>query len=414
MLRLSEPQAVFLNLPTKFRAFVGGYGSGKSFVGGVDLTRFAMEHPGYLQGYFAPTYRDIRDIFYPTIGEISEKFGITADIKTGDKEVTLRTGRKYYGTIICRSMDNPGGITGFKIQRGIVDEMDLLPREKAKTAWLKIIARLRTVGGQSLLNDLGVVTTPEGFRYVYELFGNEPKASYSMVQASTYENAEYLPPDYIPTLIENYSEQLANAYIRGQFVNLTHGTVYYGYNKDRNDTDAVAKPKEPLKIGMDFNVGKMAAAVYVERDKVWHQVDEIINEFDTPAMIAEIQRRYKDHGKVIYPDASGKNRQTVGASTSDIHLLKSAGYQVRVRSVNPLVRDRVISANSAYESLRVRVNKKRCPTTARCLEQLAYDKNGVPDKSGDLDHPVDAATYPIAYEMRITKPTSRPEIVFSR
>ena len=50
--------------------------------------------------------------------------------------------------------------------------------------------------------------------------------------------------------------------------------------------------------------------------------------------------------------------------------------------------------------------------TARCLEQQAYDKNGVPDKSGNNDHQNDATGYPIAYEMPIVKPVINIPVYF--
>ena len=69
MPELSAPQGIFLNgLNTKFRAYVGGFGSGKTFVGCLDLLTFAAQHPGTVQGYFGATYPSIRDIFYPTFG----------------------------------------------------------------------------------------------------------------------------------------------------------------------------------------------------------------------------------------------------------------------------------------------------------------------------------------------------------
>ena len=108
MLSLNAPQDIFLNkLNTKYRAFIGGFGSSKTFSGCLDLLIFAARHPKTRQGYFAPTYGDIKDTFYPTIDEAAHMMGFTTDIKTANKEVHLYRGRLYYGTIICRSMDNP-------------------------------------------------------------------------------------------------------------------------------------------------------------------------------------------------------------------------------------------------------------------------------------------------------------------
>jgi len=414
MLSLNAPQDIFLNkLGTKYRAFVGGFGSSKTFSGCLDLLIFAGNNPKTRQGYFAPTYSDIKDIFFPTIEEAAHMMGYTVDIKVGNKEVHLYRGRLYYGTIICRSMDNPSSIVGFKIARALVDEIDILPKDKANTAWNKIVARLR-LKIDGVENGISVTTTPEGFKFVYSKFAEDPTASYSMVQASTYENEEYLPDDYIETLIETYPSELINAYIMGDFVNLTSGTVYNSYNRITHRSSEIIQPKEPLRIGMDFNVTNMSAVVYVMRDKQWHAVDELKGIYDTPAMIDTIKERYPEHNIRVYPDASGKSRKTVNASISDIALLEQAGFVVYANKSNPLVRDRVISTNKAFSSDLLFINDTMCPEYSRCMEQLAYDKNGEPDKSSNLDHLPDAGTYPIAFELPVVKPVANLNVKFAR
>jgi len=387
---------------------VGGFGSGKTFVGCLDLINFAAEHPGTVQGYFGISYPSIRDIFFPTFEEAAEMLGYRVVIRVANKEVHIYRGSRYVGTVICRSMDKPSTIIGFKISRALVDEIDVLPTDKAKIAWQKIIARLRLVI-KGVVNGIGVTTTPEGFRFVYSCFAENPTDSYSMVQASTHENRDHLPPDYIPSLLETYDEELALAYVDGKFVNLTSGTVYRNYQREACGSNEEIKPKEPLYIGQDFNVGRMASVVYVQREQqresVWHAVGEITDGEDTPSTCETIHNRFAGHAIYIYPDASGKNRNSTGASTSDIAILVKAGFKVRSRSSNPLIKDRVLSANTAFEKGRVRVNVRRCPKFAQSLEQQAYDTNGKPDKSTGHDHLNDAGTYPIVYEMPINRPS---------
>ena len=66
-LNLNHPQAEFMSTSTPFSGFVGGYRSGKTFIGCVKLWNLAAAHPGIKLGYFAPTYPQVRDIFYDTI-----------------------------------------------------------------------------------------------------------------------------------------------------------------------------------------------------------------------------------------------------------------------------------------------------------------------------------------------------------
>jgi hypothetical protein len=212
-----------------------------------------------------------------------------------------------------------------------------------------------------------------------------------------------------------YPEQLIDAYIDGEFVNLTSGTVYYAYKRQRNGSRETIQPGETLYIGQDFNVGKMASTIYVQRGRVWHAVAELKDMFDTPDVIRAITERWKANGHhiVMYPDASGKNRKSNNASTSDIAQLQQAGFEIRARSSNPAVKDRVAAVNKALESGMLMINEQACPVTARCLEQQAYDKNGEPNKSSGNDHQNDATGYPIAYEMPIVKPVINIPVSFA-
>ena len=148
-----------------------------------------------------------------------------------------------------------------------------------------------------------------------------------MPSNSKRKNAKNLPKDYIKSLYDTYPSQLVNAYVDGEFVNLTSGTVYYAYNRNRCRSHEVIKENEPLFIGQDFNVGKMASTVYVQRPNGWHAVAELCDLFDTPDVVRVIKERWKDNGHkiIIYPDASGKNRKSVGASSSDIVTGKQIG-----------------------------------------------------------------------------------------
>lgn len=429
---LNRPQAEFLALPNKFRAFVAGFGSGKTWVGCSGLCAHAYEWPKINQGYFAPTYPLIRDIFYPTIGEVAESMGLRAKVKKGDHEVEIYSGSRYRCSIFCRSLDDPANIVGFKIGNALIDELDVLAKKKAELAWRKIIARMRyKVDG--LRNGIDVTTTPEGFKFVYKMFvkalREKPalRKNYGLVHASTYENEANLPDDYIDSLLEAYTPELILAYLNGQFTNLTSGTIYHQFDRTLNNCTDIIKLGEPLFIGMDFNVGKMAAITHVKRDSLPRAVDEITKGYDTPDMILKIKRRYweetaqnefrKTREIRIYPDASGDSRKSVNASTTDIQLLKAAGFTVIAPDANPPVKDRVNAMNAMFcnakRERRYLVNVDRCPTYADSLEQQVWADNGEPDKTQDNDHPNDAAGYFIHREFPVVKPAVKLDLGFA-
>lgn len=416
MPKLNIPQGQFLAMNRKFRAYVAGFGSGKTWVGCGALMKHFAGFPKVNAGYFAPTFGQIRDIFYPTIEEVAYDWGFSVDIKTANKEVHVYRGKRYYGTIICRSMDNPSSIIGFKIGHALCDELDVMPTEKAKIAWRKIIARMRyKIDG--LRNGVDVTTTPEGFKFVYQQFVKAVRENpdletlYGIIQASTYDNEINLPDDYIDSLRQSYPEQLIDAYLNGQFVNLNSGTVYSKFDRTLNHTDVEMDDREPLHIGMDFNVMNMSAIIHVLRGDSPYAVDELKGVRDTPEMVNVLRDRYPSRSIVIYPDASGGNTTSKNASESDLSILRKSGFTVKVGTRNPYVKDRVLSMNGMFCNMngerRYFVNTRKCPSYTECLEQQAYDDNGNPDKAGGFDHLNDAAGYFINNRYPIIKPSSQ-------
>ena len=411
-LNLNHPQAEFMNTSTPFSGFVGGYRSGKTFIGCVKLWKLAAAHPGIKLGYFAPTYPQVRDIFYDTIEEVGDEFSdhagmpCTVDINKSEHTVKLIIGGDVYATVKCRSMEHPHRIVGFDISHALIDEIDCMKKEKADAAWKKIVARMSSVRDDYPVNTVDFTTTPEGFNWMYDFFVKqlrekpELKRFYSLVKASTLKNRKNLPGDYIDKLYATYPSNLVDAYVNGEFVNLTSGGVYTYYDRKLNNTDRSVKDTDHLHIGMDFNVGKMSAIVHVEDNqdgtKITSAVDEFMGLLDTPAMIEAIENKYPEHRITIYPDASGQNRKSSNASETDISQLKKA-FKVNARTKNPFVKDRVASVQgmlcNANEERRYFINDVLCPETAESLEQQIYNKQGEPDKSHDNDHPNDALGY---------------------
>lgn len=416
MPRLNIPQARFLNMPNKFRAYVAGFGSGKTWAGCASLCKHFYEYPLVNAGYFAPTYPQIRDIFYPTIEECANDWGLNVEIKTSNKEVFVYHGKEYLGMIICRSMDNPTSIVGFKIGHALVDELDTLHTDKARDAWRKIIARMRyKVDG--LRNGIDVTTTPEGFKFTYEQFVKEANSNpekaklYGLIQASTYDNELNLPDGYIDSLRLSYPPQLIEAYLNGQFVNLTSGAVYPDFDRMANHTDLTIQQGDTLHIGMDFNVLKMAAVVHVIKSGLPYAVDEIVGARDTPTMCQIIKERYPKHHIIIYPDASGHNTSSKSSSVSDHSILRQAGFTIKVASTNPSIKDRVYAMNAMILNTqgerRYFINTKMCPEYTDSLEQQVYDKFGMPNKDSGHDHTNDAGGYFIAYQYPIKRPMTK-------
>jgi len=398
---LTPVQKAFATSRSPFPAFVGGYGSGKSAAAIARAMALKSHFKQQDVAYYLPTYPLVEDIAFRRFPDLCERKGWKYKLNKASAFIEFPNA----GRIVFRTMENPERIVGYEVAHSILDELDTLKTDKAAEVWNRVIARNRQKMPGGFPNTVAVATTPEGFRFVYERWAKNPAPGYVLFRAKTMDNAANLPAGYIDNLRNSYPSNLLSAYLDGEFVNLTAGSVYPEFDRALNATNETVQPGDTLHIGMDFNVAKGAAVVHVLRGDDPHAVDEYTGVFDTPSMIELIKRDYGKHQIMIYPDASGKSRKSQNASESDIALLKAAGFRVCVNPANPAVKDRVLSANAMIHKdgkRRYRVNPQTCPHLVESLEKQAYDKNGEPDKSAGFDHIIDAATYMLAYRYPLT------------
>lgn len=365
-------------------------------------------------GYFAPTVPLIRDIAYPVFSDIFEEMGMKYAINKSEN--IIYTG---FGKIFCKSMEIPDRIIGLEIKNGFIDEFDILPTSKAKLAFNKIAARCRlkpdgNFDYEKNANQIFIATTPEGHKATYEMFVKNKLENSRLIRMSTYSNKHNLPAGYIEGLKSQYPTNLIEAYLNGKFKNLNANNVY-DFDKELHEVPQTKpSPTETLHIGQDFNVGQMASVVFVARNnraggRVWLVIDELTQGRDTPDTIEKIKERYPRNPIIMYPDASGKNRSSKSFSKSDHSLLRQAGFEVRVSSKNPLIKDRVASVNNAFSKNKLYISNE-CITTIDGLEQQAYDKDGMPEKTGN-DHLNDALGYFIFKTMPVATSLMRYEAI---
>ena len=405
-LKLTEPQEDFIFSEAIHPAMVAGYGAGKSQAAVIRIALLALKYKGLSFAFVEPTYDLIRLIAFPRFEEILDSWGVKYNLNKADAIIKLDNGSQ----IIFRSADSPERLVGFEVSDAVIDEADTLRIDQARTVWTKMLGRIRELKPDNSPNTLAAVSTPEGFGFMYEMWGKEKREGYELIKAPTSSNP-YLPDGYIAQLQATYSGSQLSAYLDGNFVNLNAGSVYHEFDRNLNATNQTIMADDVLHIGLDFNVANMSAVVHVVRGDSVHAVNEITGVFDTPTMGRILKEKYPAHRILIYPDASGNARKSNNASESDHSILRSFGFQVLVNSRNPFVKDRVLSVNAMINNQGERryfVNAQYCPSLAESLEKQSYDiKTGDPDKKGGFDHVVDATGYFIAYKYPLVN--NRPQ-----
>ena len=250
-----SPQYGYITANQRFPAFVAGFGAGKTEAAILRCIFGMIENKGTNRGFYEPTYDLIRMIAWPRFEATLTDLGISYRLQ---KSPVNQIDIEGYGCIFFRSMENPQRIIGYEHADADIDELDTLKRDDAAYVWRQVMARNRQAKNGP--NTVGVTTTPEGFRFVYEQWRKEAKPEYAIIQAPTRSNP-HLPEGYIESLQDAYPAHLLEAYLEGRFVNLTSGTVYTSYNRHACESDETIREGEPLFIGCDFNVTKQASTV---------------------------------------------------------------------------------------------------------------------------------------------------------
>ena len=399
--KLHEAQKQFIKSKFLHTGIVGGYQSGKSTAAAIKAITHLFRFPGIPIAYYLPTFRLFDDMLVPKLDNLLTEIGVPySHHKQTSKIVTP------YGEIWMRSMDNPDSIISYSVGYSIVDEVDVVHANHRNEA-MKRIASRNSFQKPGEANQIDFVSTPEGFAYMYNFFEKKKNENKLLLRLKTGDNIDNLADGYIQGLREQYTEEQLRAYLDGEFVNLTSGTVYYKFDRRINHSTRTAKNSDILHIGMDFNIGNMSAVVHVIDEKPI-AVDEMKKVYDTEQMCQLIKEKYPTNRIIIYPDASGKNRNTSTTKT-DIEILKLAGFVVHAKNSNPPVNDRLKNMNRMFcngkNEIGYMVNTHKCTEYTEALERMAYDSNGQPDKSSGFDHITDAAGYFIYWEYPLRNTT---------
>lgn len=389
----------------RFRDAVCGRRFGKTFLGKAEMrraARLAVQWGVSIEDeiwYAAPTFKQAKRVFWRRLKQAIPPGWRAGKPNETECSITLKSGH----ILRIVGLDNYDNLRGSGLFFILVDEWADCPW----AAWEEVIRPMLSTC-QYTIPGLGTfkgghalrIGTPKGFNHCYDTYrdgqpGGEPDHKswqYSSLQGGN------VPPEELEAARRTMDPRTFRQEYDGSFENYS-GVVYYTFDRKECRTSERIQPGEALHIGMDFNVMKMSAVVFVVRDGLPLALDEFHTVRDTPEMIEKITTRFQGHGIAVYPDASGQSTTTKNASESDLSLLKKAGFTVVVDSSNPGVKDRVNAVNAmflnTYGERRLKVNIDQCPQFTKCLEKQTYTDKGEPDKDPKkgLDHMNDAAGY---------------------
>jgi hypothetical protein len=383
---LSDVQKEVSDDPNRFKVVVAGRRWGKSWLSMHEMAKYAR-FPNSKIFYVAPTYKMCRQILWDDIKEKFIRARWAKKINESNLEITLVNNSRIY----LRSGDNPDNLRGVSMDYLVMDEAAMIDQKM----WTEVCrpALSDRQGGAMF------ITTPQGKgSWIYDLWqGAHGQENYSAFQYSTIQGGN-VPPEEIESARNELDEKSFRQEYEASFESYA-GSIYYNWDSSIHikKQDVEFKKNEILHVGMDFNVSPIVAIITRINGNEISVIDEIAMEgSNTFEMAEELLNRYPNNRMWIYPDASGQARKT-SSNTSDHHILRNAGFVLKVKSINPPVKDRIASVNASLMStdgsVKIHVDPK-CRHLIKCISGQTYKEGTrIPDKSGNLDHAMDAFGY---------------------
>ena len=388
---LSKPQKKILNCEKRFRVLITGRRFGKTFLCVQEIAKFAR-YPKKKVWYVAPTYRMAKDIVWNDLVDRMTKHKWIKKINHSDLKIILRNGSE----ISLRGADNENSLRGVGLDFLVMDEFADI-KEHAYTEVLR-----PTLSDKGRMGAALFCGTPRGYgNWSYNLFTREKDDDqWASFQYTTLEGGQVSKQEIEQAKSDLDERTFAQEY-QASFVNYA-GQIYYNFDRNDSVIDEYTPKTAEIHIGMDFNIDPMSAVVTEIIGNTIIVYDEIvIYSSNTDEMVQEIKHRYKDKHIYVYPDPASKQRKTSAGGTTDLAILKNAGFHLRVRNAHPLIRDRINAVNTKLKN----ANGKRtlfiannCKNVLKSIERQIYKEGTViPDKDNNYDHMNDSLGYLVEY-----------------
>ena len=211
VVKLHAAQAAFRHSKALWRGFIGGRGSGKTWVGALDL--ICRARPGRTYLACGPTYAMLSDSSLRSFLTLARDLDLLdpGRIKKGaPPEITLATGAE----ILFRSADDPERLRGPNYSGAWLDEASQMSQD----AFDVIIASLRQAGEQGWLS---ATMTPRGLsHWTYEKWGQNPPAPDTAIFHARTRDNPFLPVDFQHKIALQYTGPRALQELDGRFTNI--------------------------------------------------------------------------------------------------------------------------------------------------------------------------------------------------
>lgn len=243
---------------SKYIAYVGGVGSGKTIIGCLTMIAMAIQYPGiylicrqYLPELKITTLKTFLDMCPK---ELIEEY------RVADGIIRLKSVGNKTSDIIFRQLEEPDKLRSLNLSGFYIDESSQVSEE----AFMLLQGRLRGPG----LRKGFLTTNPNGHDWQYQWFvkqdhfnNKEIKKQFKLIRAPSTENI-HLPDGYVQSMMATWSPERVKREIEGSF-DAFEGMVYHEFRRDTHVIQPFAIPKEWIRvIGIDHGYRNPSAWIW--------------------------------------------------------------------------------------------------------------------------------------------------------
>ena len=405
---LRYAQGEVFNSDKRFRVLVAGRRFGKSYLSCIELLRGAINRPGEVYFYCAPTYRMAKDIAWKELKKLVPKVWVQSKNET-DLRLDLING----SSIELKGTENAMALRGRSLAGVVLDEAAFMDRD----VWAEVIRpALADKQGWALF-----ISTPDGTAsWFYDMWcfcGEQEWDDWQRWSFTTIEGGN-VAKEEVEAARGQLDARTFRQEFEASFENLT-GLVAVSFADDNIDKEVADLHMLPLLIGLDFNVDPMAGICAVKHNDTLYVFDEIMltGGATTWDFAEEVTRRYGVDRRIIAcPDPTGSARKTSGVGVTDHNILRRSGFTVMSPKSPWKIRDKITSINTAlYDANgdRRTLIHPRCKELIKALRTLTYAPNtGLPNKNLGVDHAFDAFGYLCLQQFNLAKPETLGQTAF--
>ncbi|NPB03707.1 MAG: hypothetical protein GXO39_04760 [Thermotogae bacterium] len=365
-------------------AFVGGTGTGKTWLAARWIVLKALEHGGEHLA-ISPSLKLMRRTLWKEIKKVLKEWGIDYEKNEQDMIISLPCGR-IYGV----PADNPERMEGVHAKSAVFDEAGQVDK---RSVFETAFRRLRYHRGQLL-----ITTTPYRWNWLKELYdkalAGDPQIE--LVTARTIENP-YYPKDEIERARREMPEWRFRMFYEGVFTKPL-GLIYPDYEL----VEPFEIPESWLRIrGLDFGYNHPTAVIWLARspEGVWYAYRELKK---SELTLDDLYNILKEENIPTYADPEMKQ---------GLETLRARGLDVR-----PAKKD-VLAGISFVQGLFKQKKLKIFSSLNKTIDELSSYSWKLDANDQPLDEPVkenddlvDALRYALftAEGFRATAPAYKP------